>query len=89
MSTHPNIVHDSVIDALSEAIESKIPNSRAAVRGGGGHFTIEVTSPVFAGMGMLESQRLVYDAIRHLMSGEDAPVHAIDRLETKTPAVAE
>jgi acid stress-induced BolA-like protein IbaG/YrbA len=49
---------------LREAIERQIPNSRAEVSGGGGHFTIEVMSPAFAGKGMLESQRMVYGAIR-------------------------
>jgi stress-induced morphogen len=44
-----------------------------------------VTSPVFAGKSMLESQRLVYGAIAHLMAGDQAPVHAIDSLKTRTP----
>jgi len=56
------------------------------VNGGGGHFTIEVVSSAFAGKGMLESQRLVYSAIAHLMKGDLAPVHAVDSLKTKTPA---
>ena len=46
MSSHPTIAQGSVIDALKKAIEHKIPNSRAEVKGGGGHFTIEVTSAV-------------------------------------------
>ena len=33
----------------------------------------------------LESQRLVYGAIMHLMQGGSAPVHAVDRLDTRTP----
>ena len=32
---------------------------------------------------MLESQRLVYSAITHLMKGDMAPVHAIDSLKTE------
>lgn len=75
----------SVIDALREAIEGQIPNSRAEINGGGGHFNIEVTSPVFTGKGMLESQRLVYSAIAHMMKGDRAPVHAVDSLKTRTP----
>jgi stress-induced morphogen len=85
MSSHPTNFQGSVIDALREAIEKQVPNSSAAVSGGGGHFTIEVTSPVFAGKSMLESQRLVYSAIAHLMSGDLAPVHAVDRLTTRVP----
>ena len=47
------------------------------VSGGGGHFSIEVTSAVFAGKTRVDSQRLVYGAIAHLMNGDLAPVHAI------------
>jgi stress-induced morphogen len=49
MSSHPTDFQGSVIDALREAIEQQIHNSRAAVTGGGGHFSIEVTSPMSAG----------------------------------------
>ena len=71
--------------ALREAIEGHIPSSKADVSGGGGHYTIEVVSPAFAGLGMLESQRLVYSAIAHLMKGDLAPVHAVDKLKTRVP----
>jgi acid stress-induced BolA-like protein IbaG/YrbA len=82
MSSHPTTFQGSVVDALREAIEREIPGAAATVTGGGGHFSIEVVSPAFAGKGMLESQRLVYGAIAHLMKGDDAPVHAVDSLKT-------
>ena len=85
MSSHPTEFQGSVVDALREAIERQIPDSRAEVNGGGGHFNIEVTSPVFAGKSMLESQRMVYGAITDLMKGDRAPVHAVDSLKTRTP----
>lgn len=85
MSSHPTDFKGSVVDALREAIESQIPSSQANVSGAGGHFTIEVVSPAFAGLGMLESQRLVYSAIAHLMKGDLAPVHAVDKLKTRAP----
>jgi acid stress-induced BolA-like protein IbaG/YrbA len=85
MSSHPTDFKGDVVQALREAIESKIPNSKADVSGGGGHYTIEVVSTAFAGLGMLESQRLVYGAIAHLMKGDLAPVHAVDKLKTRTP----
>jgi len=88
MSSHPNDFQGSVIDALREAIERQIPDSRAEVNGGGGHFNIEVTSPVFVGKNMLESQRMVYGAIADLMKGDRAPVHAVDSLKTRTPATS-
>ncbi|HWA71855.1 MAG TPA: BolA family protein [Polyangiaceae bacterium] len=85
MSSHPTDFKGNVIDALREAIETRIPAAKAEVRGGGGHFTLEVTSPEFAGKSMLESHRLVYGAIAHLMNGDLAPVHAIDSLKTRAP----
>jgi acid stress-induced BolA-like protein IbaG/YrbA len=85
MSSHPTDFKGSVVDALRSAIESAIPNSQADVNGGGGHFTIEVVSPAFQGLGMLESQRMVYAAIAHLMKGDLAPVHAVDKLKTRVP----
>ncbi|HEY2407085.1 MAG TPA: BolA family protein [Polyangiaceae bacterium] len=85
MSSHPTDFQGSVTDALRQAIEDAVPESRAQVSGGGGHYTIEVTSPVFSGKSMLESQRLVYSAIAHLMKGDAPPVHAVDSLKTRAP----
>ena len=83
MSSHPTSFQGDVVAALSEAIESKIPSSQASVSGAGGHYTIEVVSATFEGLSMLESQRLVYSAIAHLMQGDLAPVHAVDKLTTR------
>ncbi len=70
--------------AIKAAILEKIPGADIVVApGSGGHYTIEVVSPAFAGKSMLESQRLVYGAIAHLMKGDAAPVHAIDKLTTR------
>jgi acid stress-induced BolA-like protein IbaG/YrbA len=85
MSSHPTNFQGDVVQALREAIESKIPSSKADVSGSGGHYTIEVVSTAFAGLGMLDSQRLVYSAIAHLMQGDLAPVHAVDKLKTRVP----
>ena len=75
-----------VLDSIRRAIVDKIPDAAVDVQpGSGGHFSISVVSPVFAGKGMLESQRLVYGAIAHLMKGDGAPVHAVDKLTTKAP----
>lgn len=85
MSSHPTDFQGSVVAALREAIETHIPDAKVEVSGGGGHFTIDVVSPAFAGKSMLQSQRLVYNAISPLMSGDMAPVHAIDSLTTRVP----
>ena len=85
MSSHPTDFQGSVTDALRAAIERQIPDSQAEVNGGGGHYNIEVTSPAFAGKKTLESQRMVYGAIADLMTGDRAPVHAVDSLKIRTP----
>ncbi len=68
---------------LREAIARALPDAEIEVSGAGGHFVIRVVSPSFEGKNTLAKQRVVYDAIGHLMKGEDAPVHAVDRLITE------
>lgn len=72
-------------DAIRTAIRERVPDAIVQVEGGGGHYRIGVVSTVFAGKSMLESQRLVLSAIKHLLAGERAPVHAVDSLVTRTP----
>lgn len=83
MSHHFTTFEGSVTDAVKKAIEGAIEGARAEVTGGGGHFNIEVTSPVFEGKSMVQSHRLVLGAIAHFMAGDMAPVHAVDSLKTK------
>ena len=83
MSSHPTDFQGSVPEAIRQAILQKIEGADVAVEGGGGHYTIVVVSTAFAGKSMLESQRLVYGAIAHLMAGDRAPVHAVDSLKTR------
>ncbi|NOY25729.1 MAG: BolA family transcriptional regulator [Oligoflexia bacterium] len=74
-----------ILDDVKQAIETTIPDSTATVAGGGGHFQIDVVSPAFDGLRILAQQRLVLQAIGHLMTGPEAPVHAIDRLVCRSP----
>ena len=83
MSDHPTDFQGSITDAIRDAIVSAINDAQVQVEGGGGHYTIAVTSTVFAGKNMVQSQRLVYAAIAHLMKGDRAPVHAVDSLTTR------
>ena len=46
---------------------------------------IHVVSELFAGKRIVQKQRLVYSAITHLMAGDNAPVHAIDRMVCALP----
>jgi acid stress-induced BolA-like protein IbaG/YrbA len=72
-------------DQIRIAVEETVPNSTVEVSGSGGHFNLKVISPEFAGKKTLEKQRMVYGALKKLMAGSHAPVHAIDSLETLAP----
>ena len=71
---------------IEAAILGAIPDAKVTVaQPSGGHFTIEVISTMFEGKSSLAKQRLVYSAIKELMAGDRAPVHAVDTLITKVP----
>ncbi len=76
---------DETIGKIRQAIGAAFDDAEIDVRGGGGHFEIRVSSRLFEGENRLARQRRVYRAISHLMQGDAAPVHAVDRLDTKTP----
>ncbi len=85
MSPHGTNFQGSVTDAIRESIASAIAGADVEVSGGGGHYSISVVSSAFSGKSLLESQRMIYDAIAHLMKGDSAPVHAVDTLRTRVP----
>jgi acid stress-induced BolA-like protein IbaG/YrbA len=75
---------EQVCAAVKAALEESITGATAVVRmGSPGHFEIEVVGAVFAGKSRLESQRLVLSSIKHLMAGQTAPVHAVDKMVTR------
>jgi len=76
---------DETLVKIRAAIEAAIPDGAIEVAGAAGHFEIRVTSKVFEGKNSLSKQRIVYSAIAHLMKGDEAPVHAVDKLETLVP----
>ncbi len=75
----------SVEEQIKNAVEAAVPGSQVEVEGNGGHFSLTVTAAVFEGKKTLEKQRMVYAALKDLMAGNDAPVHAIDHLRTLVP----
>jgi acid stress-induced BolA-like protein IbaG/YrbA len=78
---------DQTEKTLKKAIEEAIPGATVEVKtGGAGHFEVQVEAEVFVGQSRVAQQRLVYAAIAHLMSGETAPVHAIDKMEIRIPS---
>ncbi len=82
MTTQLKSFEDSISDAIRKAIQEKIADADVEVSGGGGHFSISVHSAVFSGKNKLQCHRLVLGAIAPLMKGDNAPVHAVDSLNT-------
>lgn len=77
---------DGTIQAMREAILEAMPDAGVFITAGSpGHFEIKVIAGIFEGKSRVRQQQLVYGAIAHLMKGDGAPVHAIDRLLTRLP----
>ena len=54
--------------------ESHKHRGHAGAAGGGGHFRVTVVSPRFAGLSLVQAQRLVYQALGDMMTNE---IHAL------------
>jgi stress-induced morphogen len=71
---------------LRKALEAAFQGAEIDVSSASpGHFELRVVSKAFENKTRLQQQQLVYKAIAHLMSGDSAPVHAIDRMQTLVP----
>ncbi len=77
------VINNNINDQLQAAVLEALPGADVVVQGNNGHFTLEVTHEAFAGKPPVAQQRLVLSAIKHLMAGDNAPVHAIDSLKLK------
>jgi acid stress-induced BolA-like protein IbaG/YrbA len=76
-------LNDNILDRIKTAVLSALPGADIIVQGGNGHFTLEVEHEAFAGKPPVAQQRLVLGAIKHLMAGDNAPVHAVDSLKIR------
>lgn len=75
---------EDVTGRIHSAIAEALPSAQIEVDSGGpGHFTITVTSADFEGETRVRQQQRVYAAIAPLMAGDNAPVHAVDKLTTR------
>jgi stress-induced morphogen len=76
----------SINQTIQDIIIEKITDAQVTVNNAGqGHFSLVVTTPEFIEKNMLARHKLVMSAIAPLMSGPNAPVHAIDNLITMLP----
>ena len=77
---------EDLVSSLKTAISEALPGASVEVSANSpGHYEIRVVSAAFEGESRVRQQQLVYGAIAHLMKGDAAPIHAIDRLQTDIP----
>lgn len=77
---------EQIVGQIRTAIAAALPGAEIEVRATSpGHFEIQVTSDAFVDKPRVRQHQLVYAAITDLMSGDAAPIHAVDRLECRTP----
>ncbi len=71
-------------DEIKQRIEEAIPNAKAeVVCGSDRHYALTVISSSFQGLSQVKQHQLVYSTIKDLMSGNDAPIHAIDQMDLR------
>ncbi|MCH9697792.1 MAG: BolA/IbaG family iron-sulfur metabolism protein [Gammaproteobacteria bacterium] len=79
-----NIYPIDLSDEIKKRIEATIPHADVNVRlASNRHYEICVISTSFNELSQVKRHQKVYAAITDLMSGDDAPVHAIDKLDTR------
>ena len=83
----PSPPPEDLVPQLEKAIRDAFPDAAEVhvAPQSPGHFELRVVCASFADESRVRQQQRVYAAIAHLMKGDDAPVHAIDRLVTATP----
>jgi len=85
MSDHPTDFAGDIPTAIRAAVTAALPDAVVEVAGGGGHWSLTVTSAAFADRSTLANHKVVLGAIKHLMAGAAPPIHAVDALVTKLP----
>lgn len=61
--------------------DSHLHVGHAGARGGAGHFTVKIDTPMFTGLSMLKQHRLVYQALDTMMHRD---IHALS-IQVMTP----
>ena len=77
---------EEIADRIHQAIAGVMPDAQIEVKPQGpGHFEISVIDASFEGLSRVKQQQRVYAVIAPLMSGANAPVHAVDRMDCRVP----
>ena len=74
-----------ICQEIENRIAAAIPGAEIQVSGASGHFEIWVSSHEFEGKRIIAKHRMVLGAIKDLMAGNDAPLHAVDKLTCVVP----
>ena len=72
------------VDTLRGMLERAFPDGKVGVvdrTGGGDHFHVTVVSPRFAGLGLVDQHKLVYDALSDPLA--DGTIHEL-RITTRS-----
>lgn len=77
-------ISSNISAEIKQRLEAAIPGAQIEVlAGSAGHYEIYVISTSFEGLSQLKQQQMIYAPIKDLMSGDDAPIHAIDRMDLR------
>ncbi len=72
-------------EQMKALIADALPDADVIVQNNGpGHYVVKVVSSAFEGKRTIAQHRLVLSALKPVMAGTSAPVHAIDRLITES-----
>lgn len=69
---------------IRRRIEAAIPDATVEVSlASERHYEISVVSASFQGQSTVKQHQRVFASITDLMAGESAPIHAVDRMDTR------
>ncbi|WP_285672265.1 BolA family transcriptional regulator [Paralimibaculum aggregatum] len=72
---------------IERLLRARFPNARIEIRdlaGDGNHYAATVVDEEFRGMNRVQQQRLVNQALKPILEGANAPLHAL-ALQTSAP----
>lgn len=74
-------VSSDISTEIKQRITTALPGSQVEVNSGSDrHYEISIVSESFEGLTQVKQHQMVYAAINDLMAGNDAPIHAIDKM---------
>ena len=79
------IASSDLSEEIQTRISTAIPDAEVIVRlASDRHYEVSVVSASFVDQSQVKQHQRVYATFTDLMTGDNAPVHAIDRMDTRT-----